>query len=1237
MPNLFKRAGGWKWLPDSDSVGAPDEALLRAHNTVPDEIGGRALRGGSSELYTSLGTRVDSLRTATLQKTTYRYAGVDDELVINGASSGKTFDGSGDITFGDDSYQAFAARGTKKWKHDGSTTNTWGIAKPTKKPTLAAVTRVTKEVASFDSDELPAFVINEGSAGTPQFITDYDGTANGAMQVEPDAESGIASVTKYYNTEQDFLNLQGFQGAETDVFDMRVWLENPRQVEKVTIMFGLDDPKSDSASITMTSSSTTATVTHSSHPLSDGDVVVITGATNSEFNGVFSITYINANSYSYTMSSATTPPGESDSGTVTYVTKDAFRDNHYFFDFNIRNNGKIDNKDAASSSVEAYRKSTNRLLEQLTADEITEVKTPEDAGQILKRLGGSYRGSTVQARADGTAASPAWGHFSVTRGQFKRIGDSDADWNDVTAFKVVYHAVPGEDTSKKKFGMDDAVWAGSGNRSLTGKFQAAYRYARRFKDDDGDLVYTELSPMSPLSDPITLKQQTLNVTITEAGLSGADPQVDTIWIYIFGGWLDTFYRAAVTASSINQGLTIDELTNPGAGAANFDDAIQRSRLTTHGFTYVQTGTETSLSAGELTSSSTTATVTHTNTLSAGDYVLISWAAQSEYNGVYLVDSATGSDFTYTFAGSATSPATAGGGDPSNPGVITFTPLAGYPTGTPTGAASNDLTVSIAKSEIDLMIENEIFEPGSIGPPDDIVGIAGPWNRRMFVLTKKGWLYPSSTKSPSSFSLYHAIDLRRYGEPLWLAGTANGVIAGCSKDIIRIAGTGDESADHVTVDLFPQPFSAGNPPVDKALAVDSNVIIYRAADGPMMLVGNTFQMIPFIGTELLWRGYNRHGVEALDIENGRFRFATDNHNLYMLAPEGVESETSVTITRSETTATVTHTEHGFSNGDKVRIKGASDSYYNGDHIIMVVDDDSYTFTVNGGAENPATGSIKAVLIKDPVAVWKYYQAQQEWCRLTYGYTINSITREPDGNVILGTKSGEVLRAELGDEDNSEAIAVDILTPINDGGNPLARKDPSDFQIHCYTADDSGTASFYINGLTEPVASVTQTFATGANEVYRTDLTGLGKFLKLQLGITGSFRQFSMNAFNVTYRPLPQQVMVYDTGHIIAPRQDLAWINEVEIDVESPADLEMEIWKNGSLWQTLDVPVTANIRDVYTIVCPRQTKGRRLRLVFKTTNSNGEGNVGFEPYGIAVRFRGSGNFTELPLTQGDQGNV
>ncbi len=73
------------------------------------------------------------------------------------------------------------------------------------------------------------------------------------------------------------------------------------------------------------------------------------------------------------------------------------------------------------------------------------------------------------------------------------------------------------------------------------------------------------------------------------------------------------------------------------------------------------------------------------------------------------------------------------------------------------------------------------------------------------------------------------------------------------------------------------------------------------------------------------------------------------------------QATVTITRSGSTATVTHNAHGLATNDKVMIKGATQVEYDGVFTITVTGANSYTFAVAGSPATPATGTIKSTFV------------------------------------------------------------------------------------------------------------------------------------------------------------------------------------------------------------------------------------------------------------------------------------
>jgi len=215
--------------------------LLRADNLVPDKQGALSLRSGSAEVYTDLGTTVHSLHTAELNNgTTYRAAGVDDTIYINGINKQSGVDGSGDIAMGDDTYQMFFARGTTRKKWDGTNWYNWSIEQPTEAPTLEAVAAITTSAAAFNDSESPATTIQEG-AGAAGNATDHAGNANEATTLTPDGSTYQGIIRRLFTSDQDFFDVSGVDGSETDLLDFFVKIEKPRNVESIKIVFGADD------------------------------------------------------------------------------------------------------------------------------------------------------------------------------------------------------------------------------------------------------------------------------------------------------------------------------------------------------------------------------------------------------------------------------------------------------------------------------------------------------------------------------------------------------------------------------------------------------------------------------------------------------------------------------------------------------------------------------------------------------------------------------------------------------------------------------------------------------------------------------------------------------------------------------------------------------------------------------------------------------------------------------------
>lgn len=91
---------------------------------------------------------------------------------------------------------------------------------------------------------------------------------------------------------------------------------------------------------------------------------------------------------------------------------------------------------------------------------------------------------------------------------------------------------------------------------------------------------------------------------------------------------------------------------------------------------------------------------------------------------------------------------------------------------------------------------------------------------------------------------------------------------------------------------------------------------------------------------------------------------ENARCYIEAASGGDlpaSESVTSITRSGSTATVTHSTHGLKSTNYVTIEGANQPEYNGVHQITVTDVNTYTYTVTGTPVTPATGAITCTFV------------------------------------------------------------------------------------------------------------------------------------------------------------------------------------------------------------------------------------------------------------------------------------
>lgn len=198
------------------------------------------------------------------------------------------------------------------------------------------------------------------------------------------------------------------------------------------------------------------------------------------------------------------------------------------------------------------------------------------------------------------------------------------------------------------------------------------------------------------------------------------------------------------------------------------------------------------------------------------------------------------------------------------------------------------------SAADALIVGILLEDDNSTPPDNIIGIAGPYYDRTFYLTVTH-LYPSRRRNPDSCSTGQAIQVAGADEEaLWVTKTIGGLFIGTTKDVYRLAGDGAEYPDG-TINFTLTPLNIDNPPRSSAVAQEGNNLVYLAADGWRALAG-AGSVLMTGGTSQLYIGKTRHGISPVNIDAGRFRAAIAHGELSAITPEGNSTTSSSVLYR-----------------------------------------------------------------------------------------------------------------------------------------------------------------------------------------------------------------------------------------------------------------------------------------------------------------------------------------------------
>lgn len=234
------------WSPDTDAINADPSTLLRADNVTLDELGALTLRRGMTCINPGEplnDVNINSLFTVIIDAVKVRYAGSGNNVYRNAVTPlGPTFDGTGDVAFGSHLGRVLMARGTAKYKHDGTEVTNWGIEMTG--GAIAAIDPLDtdgRQFASFEEEEAAAHEVLEDDGDGATYGEGFDADPNGAIIASPNVETGRLVITRTFDTDQDFTVLDGgWVATDDDIISFYIYTSNPNVVQKVTLQIDVN-------------------------------------------------------------------------------------------------------------------------------------------------------------------------------------------------------------------------------------------------------------------------------------------------------------------------------------------------------------------------------------------------------------------------------------------------------------------------------------------------------------------------------------------------------------------------------------------------------------------------------------------------------------------------------------------------------------------------------------------------------------------------------------------------------------------------------------------------------------------------------------------------------------------------------------------------------------------------------------------------------------------------------------
>ncbi len=497
----------------------------------------------------------------------------------------------------------------------------------------------------------------------------YDGTRGTADSI------GVAYFAAAGEYDLDLVYFQGASSAAVELFAAPAATNTPRSVSSIT------------------RSGSTVTVTSNGHGYSNGNIIQISGADQPEYNGFFVISNVTTNTYTYTIAGTPVSPA---TGTITSLRYDlAYNANTFRLVGDTVNGGLAVRSSPftgpANSVASLVRTNVRNAVEQAGNSSLyTRITfdapnlSPEEALVLMMAYDDGYVAylNGVEIARRNAPESVEWNSRALAA-RTSDVQSSSFETIDLSSFLDPSNPNRLQPTGNV-LAIQTLLAPGSdGDLLIAPKIAriASTTLDRHFfttptpgAANTSDTWQKAAAPT--FSVPHGFYEQPISVSLSTSTpgaaiyytLDGSDPSMPYITRAISS---ITSSGTTATVTSTGHGYTEGTLVCiSGANQAAYNGVYVISNVTANTFTYTMASAPGTPATGAMSvvkvdrsvsaivRSGTTATVTSPgHGFAEGDRVRISGAAQTEYNGDFIISNVTADTFTYTVAGAPSSPAT----------------------------------------------------------------------------------------------------------------------------------------------------------------------------------------------------------------------------------------------------------------------------------------------------------------------------------------------------------------------------------------------------------------------------------------------------------------------------------------------------------------------------------------------------------------------------------------------------